>query len=796
MKLKKIMKLFEKGYMNKTQYIKYIDKLSIDEKAILIDSQHGADINGNMFYILKELHKEAYNDYKIYVSVDNNNQNEFVTKLNNYNLNNLTLIKYESKNYFKILATAKYLFNDTSFLSYFIKREEQVYFNTWHGTPLKTLGKSVKDDFHLIGNIQKNFLFADYLLYPSEYMMNHMLDDYMIKNIGKAKIVLEGYPRNSVFLDEKRRAELKRIINPNNKQIIAYMPTWRGTLKNIDDEGPISEIKDILNKVDSKLNKNQVSYVNMHPFVKNRIDLTIYKNIKSFPKEYETYDFLNTVDILITDYSSVFFDYALTKNKIVLFTYDKELYFKNRGVYFELDELPFPKVDTIDDLVKEINSPKNYKDEEFLNKFCKYETIDSSKRIIDLVLKNETKELKVLDMPNNDKKNILIYAGNLAKNGITTSLFNLLNNIAIDKYNIYISFKGNVITPYKDTILNFPKGVNYISELGKLNLTLFEKILTILYYKNIIKYEKVKTLFDKRYKQEIKRLYGNTKFDAAIHFSGYEFKKIIMFSKFDCKRTIFVHSDLQNEIKLKKNQHYKTIKNYFPNYDYVAVVTEDLIEPTCQITDIKDKLVVINNIIDYKNIILKSEQNIIFDEYTESNVSINKLNDVLNSKGKKFINIGRFSFEKGHHRLIDVFNTLWKKDQSIYLIIIGGYGKLYEDTLKYAAKSIAKDNIIIIKMISNPYTILKKCDYFVLSSFYEGFGLVLVEADILGLPVISTDIIGPRNFMKKHNGMLVEDSENGLLKGMKACLNGEVKTMSVDYEIYNEKAIEQFESII
>ena len=91
---------------------------------------------------------------------------------------------------------------------------------------------------------------------------------------------------------------------------------------------------------------------------------------------------------------------------------------------------------------------------------------------------------------------------------------------------------------------------------------------------------------------------------------------------------------------------------------------------------------------------------------------------------------------------------------------------------------------------------MKKCDYFVLSSLYEGFGIVIAEADILGKPVISTDIEGPRCFMKEHKGMLVENSEDGFYNGMKELLNDEIKVMNVDYEEYNKNAIEQFENLL
>ena len=114
---------------------------------------------------------------------------------------------------------------------------------------------------------------------------------------------------------------------------------------------------------------------------------------------------------------------------------------------------------------------------------------------------------------------------------------------------------------------------------------------------------------------------------------------------------------------------------------------------------------------------------------------------------------------------------------------------------EYVDKIGIIENVIIILNMSNPYPILKKCNYFVFSSFYEGFGLVVVEADILGIPVISTDVCGVREFMKENEGFIVEDSEEGLVYGVNQALQGKVRKMKVDYKKYNDTALKQFEEL-
>ena len=801
-RINRILKKMLRGnfsYFYNLSYQKYIKKVNVNDKYILIEPQQGRTINGSMFYIIKELtFNKKYSDYMVYVAL----KEEAIPsakKILNYNkIENIQIVKYLSREYYKLLATSKYLMTDTSFPPCFIKRDEQILLNTWHGTPLKCLGKKSKSDYHSIGNVQKNFIVSDYLLYPNEYTKKHLIEDYMLENICDAKVILSGYPRNTAFLDENSRNIIRRELKLDDKEILVYMPTWREckTREEIEENAEI--ITTQLIQLESELKENQVLFINLHPLDRKSINFELFDKIKQFPEEYETYQFLNIADCLITDYSSVFFDFAITKRKIVLFTYDEEKYLSARGLYFNFNELPFTKVHTVTELVNVINEPKQYSEEEFIEKYCAYDNIETTKKICETVILNKANNLKIENIKNNKKENILLYVGNLAKNGITSSIRNLLSNIDTSEKNYYLTFSTNRIVKNKEQLLTFPEDVKYIATTGKTNMSIPQKIKFILFKKDLISIDRFKNTINEVYKNEIKRLYGKIKFDSVIQFCGYEYKKILFYSVFDCNTAIYVHSDMENEIKTRQIQHNRTLQYAYNTYKKVVVVNEDLIESTSNISKRKDNIYVANNIINYKNVIESSEvSEVSFDEDTQSNITLEKLNEILedNTK-KKFITIGRFSPEKGHDRLIKSFNKLYNENSNIYLIIIGGVGKKYNETLKLIDSLESKENIIAIRSVSNPYIILKKCDYFVLSSYYEGFGIVIAEADILGKPVISTDVIGPRGFIKENNGTLVENNEQGLYNGMKKMLKNEIKCMNVNYKKYNENAIQEFYKII
>lgn len=73
--------------------------------------------------------------------------------------------------------------------------------------------------------------------------------------------------------------------------------------------------------------------------------------------------------------------------------------------------------------------------------------------------------------------------------------------------------------------------------------------------------------------------------------------------------------------------------------------------------------------------------------------------------------------------------------------------------------------------------------------------MVLFEADVLGLPIASTDVKGPHGFLTRFGGTLVEDSEEGVSKGLEMLLNDEIGTLNIDYDAYNRECVREFEQI-
>ena len=540
---------FNDCHMNSQIYDIYYNG-DIDSQIVYLESRNGKDFTGNIFRIAEELSSGRYGDLKIYVFATSETKSKIREFIKNYELKIHKIITDEDEAC-KILEKAKYIFTDSGIRSKFIKKEGQVMMNTWHGTPLKLMGFDNPSEKPALGIIQRCLLFSDYLLYPNEYMMNLMLDAYQIDKIYPGKILLEGYPRNSVFFDEAKRKEFKRILDVEDKEVFVYMPTFKGIVSNRKDEKQKRDVDEFLKELDLRLNDNQLLFVKFHPYNQSKIDFSKFMHVKEFPNGYEYYDVLNASDILITDYSSVFFDFAISKRKIIIFNYDEEEYLADRGLYIPLEELPFPKVKTVDELIVELNSSKNYDDGEFLDKFSYYESIKSVSHICDCIINGKIEcAYRIIE---NSNKNILIYTDSLHDNDALNSLNELITTFENGENNIFISFKPwdkNIKENPIEILERIPEDLMLLPLAHNIYPTVNEKINLNKFIKNTADdklYESIKPLFEKSFKKQ----YGNLKFDLVIDFNSHNPIESMIFANSGCRNAIYINDSSKKDIYAK-----------------------------------------------------------------------------------------------------------------------------------------------------------------------------------------------------------------------------------------------------
>ncbi|WP_347040038.1 CDP-glycerol glycerophosphotransferase family protein [Glutamicibacter halophytocola] len=205
----------------------------LDENLVLFESSHGKNVHCHPFAIYQEMRQDSRFAQFRYAWVFNE-QSEIPAQLANDP--DVAIIKQHSDKYIKLLGTAKYLVNNATFPTYFARREGQKVLNTWHGTPLKFMGKLVKDGVAEHRNVRRNFLQTTHMMVPNTHTLKTLSTDHDLDGLFPAKVALTGSPRIDQMLNmsEERRNEIltELGIDPRNHQkVVLFAPTWRGQLK-------------------------------------------------------------------------------------------------------------------------------------------------------------------------------------------------------------------------------------------------------------------------------------------------------------------------------------------------------------------------------------------------------------------------------------------------------------------------------------------------------------------------------------------------------------------------------------
>lgn len=388
--LKLVMTRFRKSEyyfpVMKKAYKMMSSLLPVDKNLILFESGIGKQFADSPKYIYEELLKRDNKHKKVWV----------------YNGNlpvkgkNTKLIKRLSPEYYYYLARAGYWINNQNFPTYMSKRKETTYIQTWHGTPLKKMLFDIENiqgrDEGYLNRVHAATKTWDYLISPSQYASTAFRSAFKYEG----EILETGYPRNDLFYKEEAPVIAESVSDklkiPKGKKVILYAPTFRDNQTSKNNKF-VFELKFDLERMKQALGDEYILLLRMHVVISN--NLSIPSEFEDFVMNVSNYSDIQELylisDILITDYSSVMFDYANTARPILYYTYDLEDYRDNiRGFYMDFDkEAPGPFLKTTEELIdsitniNEINSEYKERYRLFREKYCGIEDGKATRRIVD-----------------------------------------------------------------------------------------------------------------------------------------------------------------------------------------------------------------------------------------------------------------------------------------------------------------------------------------------------------------------------------------------------------------------------
>lgn len=803
----------------KTLYAHYYKHCKIKGNVILYESFYGKGLLCNPYAIFLALRSDSkYAHFKhIWVLKDDKD----TTITNRYkNDPNVTFVKHNSPAYLKALCSAKYLINNSTFADYFVKKEGQVYINTWHGIPLKTLGYDMPNGQVESSNVVRNFIQTDYMISASTFLTDIYKHAYKLDGIYQGKIIEEGYPRLDLLVSSSRETMFQKLKSCGveadiNKKVILFAPTWRGKsfAHASTDVDFYFEFKE---KIEKQIDTSKYQIlIKVHQRV---YELAHEKLTEPFfiPSSLDANEVLSIADILVSDFSSIYIDYLATGRPILFYIPDIDEYSVDRGLYQSPDCLPGPCSKNLDDIAQWLNQLDDV--------VCKYQSKydaarcwsngyhagEISKKVVDIIFSGNEEGYSICQ-PKNQKKQLLISRGKLRTNGISSSLISFLNCIDYTQFDVSLMVNAPANGAEKKLLSRIPSDVRVLCRRSSGSFTLWEQILQH-YYERTGK----RNVFHDMYLRESRRSYGNRLFDYVIDFDGYNsYYSVLCLQIKGAYKCIWQHSDMMAE----KDARFAWLEHIFAlyqHYDKIVSCSYDvMLENRKNLAGIycdAEKFSYVKNFIDirrFEELHNKAE----FRTYEGRNYLLLSecfRNGFLNAKmlchipgtapdgrrNYRFVTIGRASVEKNHESLIQAFAKLRGEFDNVYLYILGE-GPLKKDTDRLISSLELTECVFAPGNVENPFSVLENCDCFILPSLHEGQPMVIHEARMVQMPIIVSNFSSVNGVLLE-NGQLVTGTEpDDLYNAMCAFIQGQVPAnYSFDPNVYNRQAYQEFLNVL
>ncbi|WP_240372656.1 CDP-glycerol glycerophosphotransferase family protein [Brevibacterium zhoupengii] len=329
------------------------------------------------------------------------------------------------------LSLAGYIVGNSLLPEYFVRKPDQKYLNTWHGIAYKTLGRTDASPLGAAGSVY-NLLQATHVLTPCPYMTETELTRFSLRGVFSGSLAEIGYPRQDLTLNMSKSSALRLRENlglDSTKKTVLYAPTWRGNKGSARFDGDQLQ-RDI--EALAKLDANVIFQA--HHIMLRHIKNVDYGNIIVPPANTSANELLAVADLLISDYSSIFFDFLATGKPIVHYLYDYAEYADDRGLLLDQSDLPGPIVSTADDLVSTVTSliSEPYRPttryQQARERFCPHDDGHASLRTIRWFMLGDNQGIQQIEA--RPRPTTIFWGGRLDKSRKTEAFLDSLDTVA------------------------------------------------------------------------------------------------------------------------------------------------------------------------------------------------------------------------------------------------------------------------------------------------------------------------------------------------------------------------------
>jgi CDP-glycerol glycerophosphotransferase len=299
-----------------------------------------------------------------------------------------------SREYYEALATSRFVVTNDHLPDWFTRRPDQMCLQTWHGTPLKRLGLDVLEERRTARRVKRQWSDQvanwQYVVSPNRFTTEILRRAYGIDG----EMLETGYPRNDVLARSDRDTFTRRLRVrlgvPEDARVVLYAPTYRDNAIDSRRRYRLDRRLD-LGRLQRALGRDTVVLFRKHHYVADPVPVTadgFVRDVSSYPDGTEL---MLAADVLVTDYSSMMFDFANTGRPMLFFTYDLDSYQDEvRGFYFDfVGRAPGPLLRTTDELaaalcdIDGIQAAYAERYREFESTFCEFDDGRAAARVVD-----------------------------------------------------------------------------------------------------------------------------------------------------------------------------------------------------------------------------------------------------------------------------------------------------------------------------------------------------------------------------------------------------------------------------
>lgn len=319
-----------------------------DQETILFCSYHGKSASCSPRAIYDYMRSDpAYRNYHYIWAVDDPKRFPELE-----NSTRTELVPFGSRAFEWAMARAGFWVFNSTLPEHLCPRLDQTVLQCWHGTPLKRLGFDIEEEGNAMNSlreIRRKYRLegekTDYFLSPSPFATECFRSAWKLGKWYRKNEILElGYPRNDRLVnatEEDRQAIREKLGIPKGKKAVLYTPTFRDN-EHVSGEGYVCRPAVDFEGLREKLGDGYVILFRAHYLVASRFDFSKHEGFVLDVSGWEEInDLYLASDMMITDYSSTMFDYAVLRKPMLFYMYDLECYRDQlRGFYFDLKELP------------------------------------------------------------------------------------------------------------------------------------------------------------------------------------------------------------------------------------------------------------------------------------------------------------------------------------------------------------------------------------------------------------------------------------------------------------------------